>query len=276
MSPKLSIIIPCFNAERTLESTLQSVLDQDFQDWEVIIVNDGSIDNTEEIALRWAAKDARFFYFVKPNEGLGKTRNYGIKQAKGTYILPLDADNQLLRGFAQEAIAVLENDKNIGVVHGHAEYFGEKSGTWRIEKYNFAKILTNNYIDACAVYRKELWTKVGGYDVNMPFQGHEDWEIWLAFGNLQVNFYHLGTITFKYFVSNNSMIRSFSNEMLVANQDYIANKYSKQYYTAYVNKCDELEQELRNFDLLKRNKKFLINSLTDTMFGIKFFKSSAK
>lgn len=276
MIPKLSIIIPCFNAERTLESTLQSVLDQDFQDWEVIIVNDGSIDNTEEIALRWAAKDARFFYFVKPNEGLGKTRNYGIKQAKGTYILPLDADNQLLRDFAQEAIAVLENDKNIGVVHGHAEYFGEKSGTWHIEKYNFAKILTNNYIDACAVYRKELWTKVGGYDVNMPFQGHEDWEIWLAFGNLQVNFYHLGTITFKYFVSNNSMIRSFSNEMLVANQDYIAKKYSKQYYTAYVNKCDELEQELRNFDLLKRNKKFLINSLTDTMFGIKFFKSSAK
>lgn len=276
MIPKLSIIIPCFNAERTLESTLQSVLDQDFQYWEAILINDGSTDKTEEIALKWIKKDSRFKYFSKQNEGLGKTRNYGISRSEGTYILPLDADNQLLRDFAQEAIAVLENDKNIGVVHGHAEYFGEKSGTWLIEKYNFAKILTNNYIDACAVYRKELWTKVGGYDVNMPFQGHEDWEIWLAFGNLQVNFYHLGTITFKYFVSNNSMIRSFSNEMLVANQDYIAKKYSKQYYTAYVNKCDELEQELRNFDLLKRNKKFLINSLTDTMFGIKFFKSSAK
>ena len=108
------------------------------------------------------------------------------------------------------------------------------------------------------------------------FQGHEDWEMWLALGNLQVNFHHLGKVTFKYFVSNNSMIRSFSNEMLVANQNYIAKKYSNQYYTAYVNKCDELELELRNFNLLKRNKKFLINSLTDTMFGIKFFKSSAK
>ena len=70
MIPKLSIIIPCFNAESTLESTLQSVLDQDFQNWEVIIINDGSLDNTEKIALHWVAKDERFFYLAKQDAKL--------------------------------------------------------------------------------------------------------------------------------------------------------------------------------------------------------------
>ena len=205
-----------------------------------------------------------------------KTRNYGIDRAKGIYILPLDADNQLYKDFTAAAIYVFENDVNIGVVHGDAEYFGEKTGIWKIGEYDFDKILINNYIDACAMYRRELWTQVGGYDVNMPFQGHEDWELWLAFGTLNVRFYHLGKTTFKYFVFSNSMIRSFTDDMLQSNQDYIAKKYSKQYYTSYVSKCCELEQESKNFKLLTKNKKFLINSLMVAMFGIKFFKSSTK
>ena len=93
MSTKISIIIPCYNSEATLEDTLKSVADQDYQDWEVVIVNDGSLDATEEIALKWVDEDNRFIYFKKENEGLGKARNYGIERAKGIYILPLDSDN---------------------------------------------------------------------------------------------------------------------------------------------------------------------------------------
>jgi hypothetical protein len=94
-------------------------------------------------------------------------------------------------------------------------------------------MLVHNYIDACAIYKKKFWEEVGGYDENMPYQGHEDWEFWIALGNLSVVFYHLNKIAFKYFVSENSMSQSFTNEIILQNQDYIVRKYSRQYHEQY-------------------------------------------
>ena len=114
MNPILSIIIPCYNSQNTLEETLMSVLEQDFQNWEAILINDGSPDNLEDIALKWVEKDARFKYFKKENGGLGSARNYGINKAKGNYILPLDSDNTIGKSFAQRAITIFEeNEKSL-------------------------------------------------------------------------------------------------------------------------------------------------------------------
>lgn len=233
MKPFLSIIIPCFNSEATLDTTLESVLNQKYQNWEAIIVNDGSTDGTEEIALHWINKDDRFKYFTKQNEGLGKTRNFAINKSCGILILPLDSDNQVEDSFVQDAISVFETNPNIGVVYGHAQYFGEKNGLWEVEEYRLEKMLVHNYIDACAIYKKVLWEQVGGYDENMPHQGHEDWELWVAFGNLSVEFYHLNKITFKYFVSNKSMSQLFTNKIILNNQDYIVKKHSRLYHEQY-------------------------------------------
>lgn len=241
MPPLLSIIIPCYNSESTLEGTLESVICQDFQDWEAIIINDGSTDTTEDIALRWIKKDKRFKYFAKPNEGLGKTRNYGIAKSNGNYILPLDSDNHLMKDFAYEAIAFFEKNQDVGVVYGDAEYFGEKNEIWKVDDYNLNRMLVHNYIDACAIYKKELWVKVQGYDDKMPYQGHEDWEFWIALGVLNVKFHHLNKITFKYYVSKSSMIKSFTYEMVLLNQDYIVKKYCRQYHYYYLEGYSTLE-----------------------------------
>jgi len=264
MNPILSIIIPCFNAESTLESTLESVLNQDFQDWEAIIVNDGSVDSTGKIALKWINKDERFKYFSKINEGLGKTRNYGISKANGVYILPLDSDNLIEKDFVSSAIDVFEKNSKIGVIYGDAEYFGDKKGIWRVDKYNFKKILEDNYIDACAIYRKSLWIEVGGYDENMPFQGNEDWDFWLAFGVLGVKFHHLNKITFKYFVSKNSMIRSFTDKMHTSNTNYIFKKYSEQYKKYYLEREREYSENLKS-------EKFVIDLFCKTFLGFSVF-----
>ncbi|PZX92466.1 glycosyltransferase family 2 protein [Flavobacterium aquariorum] len=273
MNPILSIIIPCYNSEATLETTLESVLNQEFQDWEVIIVNDGSIDSTEKIALKWVNQDSRFKYFAKENEGLGKTRNYGIARSKGIFILPLDSDNQLMKDFVQDAIDVFKNKPEIGVIYGDAEYFGERNGLWKVDQYNFNKILAGNYIDACAIYRKKNWVEVGGYDENMPYQGHEDWEFWIALGVLNVEFYHLNKITFKYFVSNSSMIRSFTDEMLVVNQNYIVKKYSKLYFDYYSRAISKTNKV--NFFVINKLKseKFVIDLFCKTFFGFTIFKN---
>jgi glycosyltransferase involved in cell wall biosynthesis len=266
---KLSIIIPCFNSESTLETTLESVFNQDFQNWEAIIVNDGSSDATEQIALRWVQKDNRFRYYTKKNEGLTKTRNLGISKSNGTYILPLDADNQLIHDFTQDAIAVFEKNHEVGVVHGDAEYFGLKKGLWKIGEYNFEKMLVDNYIDACAIYKKTLWDQVGGYDENLPHEGLEDWELWLAFGKLNANFYHLQKITFRYYVEANSMIRSFTKEMAMDTRNYLVRKYFKQYRVHY----EKLYHENRELKGILQNKKFIINLVVKKISGFTIFKS---
>jgi len=276
MNPILSIIIPCYNSESTLESTLESVINQDFQDWEAIIINDGSTDTTEEIALRWEEKDKRFRYFAKPNEGLGKTRNFGIERSNGEYILPLDSDNQLMKDFAKEAIFIFENKQDIGVVYGDAEYFGERNGLWKVAEYNFKKILAGNYIDACAIYRKKLWTEVGGYDENMPYQGYEDWDLWINFGVLNIKFYHLNKITFKYFVSTNSMIRSYTNEIIHSNNEYVFTKYSKHYSNMYMELYLLHEKSKMNYQDNLKSEKFVINLFTKMFLGFEFFKLKKK
>jgi len=268
MSIIISIIVPCFNSKATLAATLESVLKQNYQNWEAIIVNDGSIDETEEIALNWSNKDNRFKYYSKHNEGLGKTRNFAIKKACGTFILPLDSDNQLEENFVLDAVSVFENNNDIGVVYGHAQYFGKKNGIWKVEEYKLEHILVENYIDACAVFKKVLWEEVGGYDENMPFQGHEDWELWIAFGTINVPFYHLNKITFKYYVSENSMIRSFSKAMTESNKDYVVKKYSKLYHYQL---CKAI---FNNEDVQKKLKseKYVLNLFTKMFFKFKFFK----
>lgn len=276
MNIVLSIIIPCYNSESTLLSTLESVLSQDFQDWEAIIVNDGSTDATENIALNFVKKDDRFKYFTKQNEGLGKTRNYGIARSKGLYILPLDSDNQLIKDFTQEAITVFEKNPDIGVVYGDAEYFGENTGLWKVAEYDFKKILVGNYIDACAIYRKKLWVAVGGYDEKMPFQGHEDWEFWVALGTLNVEFRHLNKITFRYYVYKYSMIRSFTDEMVFLNQDYIVKKYSNEYYRYYLDVFLLAEKKEKDFAEILKSEKFVVNLFLKTFFGFTFFKLNKK
>lgn len=230
ISPIISVIIPCYNSEATLAETLESIINQDYNAWEAIIVNDGSTDRVEELALQWVKKDRRFKYYKIENGGLGNARNYGIERSKGTYILPLDSDNTVLPDFSKKAIRVFEKDKTIGVVHGHAQYFGEKTGVWKINPYDYEQILIRNYIDACAIYKKSLWLQVGGYDTEMPHQGHEDWELWLAFGRIKTKFFHLNQITFNYRVSKNSMIKSFSKEMFLENEVYITKKYSQEIF----------------------------------------------
>lgn len=256
MKPNLSIIIPCYNSEATLVETITSVIAQEYDSWEAILVNDGSPDGLEKTALQWAKKEPRIRYYKKENGGLGSARNYGIEKAKGEFILPLDSDNKVKPLFAKEAIPILQNNEKIGVVHGNAEYFGEKKGIWNVESFNFEKMLLQNYIDACAIYRKSLWEAVGGYDTHMPYQGNEDWELWLAFANKNVSFYHLNKVTFDYRVSKNSMIKSFSSEMFKANREYVRKKYShhyyryfKKYYTAF--KKSKAHPLLTSFNYLK-------------------------
>lgn len=211
-SPIVSVVIPCYNHGRYLEETLQSVVENTNKYLvEIIIVNDGSTDQQTLEVLNKAGANG-FFILNQNNQGLAKARNNGIRLAKGKYILPLDSDNNVTYHYLNTTIDILEKEHKIDVIYGNAEYIGERIGIW--ENYNIdkKKMLYANHIDACAIFRKSVWEKVGGYSEDMPFMGWEDWNFWLKCIEQNITFYFLKEICFEYRVLSDSMIRSTTND----------------------------------------------------------------
>lgn len=99
LKPELSIIVPIYNTELYLKQCINSILDQDYTNFELIIVNDGSTDNSEQICMEFVKKDKRIKYFYKTNGGLSDTRNFGISKAKGKYIAFVDSDDMINKHF---------------------------------------------------------------------------------------------------------------------------------------------------------------------------------
>lgn len=112
MKPLVSIIVPCYNQGQYLAEALQSVNNQTFPNWECLIIDDGSTDNTNEIAKLFVNKDSRFIYHYKNNGGVSSTRNFGLENAKGEYVQFLDCDDVLDSGKLELSLDKLEFDKN--------------------------------------------------------------------------------------------------------------------------------------------------------------------
>lgn len=176
---KVSIIIPCYNQGQYLSEALKSVLEQTYTNWECVVVNDGSPDNTGEIASEWIRRDSRFKYIHKNNGGIADARNVGIAHSTGVYILPLDADDKIAKEYLFEAVNVLDSNPKIKIVYGEAEFFGNKTGKWKLSKYQPDKILIRNMIYCSAFFRRADYDKTSGYNTNMIY-GLEDWDFWLS------------------------------------------------------------------------------------------------
>lgn len=200
----ISVIVPCYNQGQYLSEAIDSVLAQTYTNWECLIVNDGSIDNTENIALQFQSKDPRISYHYKTNGGLADARNYGIAKSKGDFILPIDADDKIAPGYLEKAIAFFENQE-VKVVYCEAEYFGTKSGRWDLPDFSLEQLAKGNMIFCTALFRKQDWQKVGGYNVNMKY-GWEDWDFWISLLKNGGKAVKLNEVLFYYRVKEQSMI----------------------------------------------------------------------
>lgn len=230
MSALLSIIIPCYNHGEYIQESIESIESaQKKFGVEIIIVNDGSTD-VLTIAKLNELEEKGYSVLHQKNRGLGNARNNGIKLAKGKYILPLDSDNTVLEPYLNDAIELLEQDDYFDIVYGDAIYFGEKQGDWIVGDYNLLKLIPNNYIDACAVFRKSVWEKLGGYDEKIPKMGLEDWDFWLNSSFNGYRFFYMQKPCFRYRVVRESMIRTFSNNEIVASRNYLEHKYKNHLY----------------------------------------------
>jgi glycosyltransferase involved in cell wall biosynthesis len=189
MSQLISVIVPCYNQAQFLDQTLQSVLNQTYSNWECIIVNDGSPDNTAEIAQNWLKKDARFVYVDKKNGGLSSARNKGLELAKGDFIQFLDADDLLVSSKFQQSINAVENNKSDVIITNFLRFkktlSHQKKAFCKLEEQAFS--LESILLDwdvkysipiHCGLFSSRL---INSIRFNEKLKAKEDWMFWIDF-----------------------------------------------------------------------------------------------
>lgn len=176
--PLVSVVIPAYNMGQYIDATLHSVMQSDYCNFEVIIVDDGSTDNTLSIVKQYAHDDGRIKVFTQPNAGACAARNRAISMAQGKYILPVDADNLITPDFISNAVKYILSDTEIKVVVPRAEFFGDRKGEWKLAPFSLHLLARKNMMDTCALYAKKDWQRVGGYCEEII--AREDWEFWIS------------------------------------------------------------------------------------------------
>jgi glycosyltransferase involved in cell wall biosynthesis len=202
---KVSIVIPCYNHGAMLREALASIEQvRNANLLEVIIVDDGSSEVVTSKVLS-EAQEAGYCVVSQPNRGPSAARNTGIRLAKGEFILPLDSDNRLRDVYLNEGASLLRENSSVGVIYTDIEHFGETSGPVQVPEFDLLSLIRAGFIDACALYRKNLWEDVGGYDEHMPWMGVEDWDFWLHVAFHGGTFVHLPKVGFDYRVRKDSV-----------------------------------------------------------------------
>jgi glycosyltransferase involved in cell wall biosynthesis len=202
--PLVSIIVPCYKQAGFMAETLDSVISQTYTNWECIIVNDGSPDNTEEVAHIYLAKDPRFLYQKQQNMGLSEARNNGIRRSHGTYILPLDSDDIIADTYIEKAVAVFNEQPSVKLVYCKAKMFGKVNSDWGLPDYKYTNLLWSNQIFCTAMYRRCDYDKTIGYNPNMK-GGLEDWDFWLSLLKPEDKVHRINEVLFFYRTKEISM-----------------------------------------------------------------------
>jgi len=227
--PRVSVIIPCYNHGQYIGEAVQSVLNQTYQDFEIIIVNDGSTDaDTNSILNNHSMPKTRVLNTT--NQGLASARNNGIREARGKYILPLDADDKISSNYLEETVSILDNNQKVGIVYCEAQFFGEVNGKWELPEYSLDAMLQDNIIFCSGLFRKAEWERVGGYNPSLV-DGWEDYDFWLCLIELGLLVYKVPKIMFYYRVSFNSMVRSKSIDQKVRAFVRIFNRHESLFVT---------------------------------------------
>lgn len=203
-SPLVSVIIPCYKQAVFLPDAINSLLKQTYNNWEAIIVNDGSPDNTDEMAKSFLEKDKRLHYICQENQGVSAARNNGIKLSNGKYILPLDADDMIAPSYILKAVEYLETHPNYAVFTCRTSFFGEKEGIWQVSWCDYKTELIYNGIVNSSMYKRSDWERVGGYNQNLR-HGHDDWEFQIRNLYHNDNVYQTEEILFYYRVIKKRM-----------------------------------------------------------------------
>jgi len=248
-----SVIIPLYNKANFIENTIKSILNQTFQDFEIIVVNDGSTDKSEEKLLLF--KDSRIRYFPKENEGVSIARNFGIEKAKSNFITFLDADDYWYPDFLEvmhEAIKKFPEQKVFsGAIEIEtskktfpASYSIQKTANFELVNYFRGSLKATAICTSCAVFDKNLFKEIGLFDPKI--KSGQDTDLWIRIG-LRYPVIFSWKILARYVYDENSL--SQNNNFLNSKMDF--SKFSELEKT---NPDLKLFLDLNRFSLAIKNK----------------------
>lgn len=192
--PQISIVLPTFNGEAYLAESIESILSQTFEDFELIIVNDCSTDRTAEIIEQYVKKDSRVkSIYNDVNQRLPKSLNIGFENASGKYY-SWTSDDNIYKPQALECMyAVLERRNNVGLVYCDCEQIDE---TGKVIGQHLTAMPNELYkgttVGACFLYRSDIAKKVGGYDPDLFLV--EDYDYWIRIAKYAELFYYPDTM----------------------------------------------------------------------------------
>jgi glycosyltransferase involved in cell wall biosynthesis len=206
-SPKISIIIPAYNSEKTIQKTIQSVLNQSFADFELLVINDGSQDSTLEVVSH--IKDSRIQVFSYANAGANVSRNRGLSHSRGEFVSFLDADDIWTPDKLASQLQALQKNVDAKVAYSWTDYIDENdefllSGTHitangdvyeQLFIINFLENGSNPLID------KEVLILLGGFDESLS--AAQDWDMWLRLAH-KYNFVAVPSVQILYRIRENS------------------------------------------------------------------------
>lgn len=205
----VSIVIPAYNAERYLEETVGSALASTYPFLEVIIVNDGSTDSTQRVIESLARRHPRVRGFYQENKGTSAALNRAVSKASGTYLLPLGADDLISNDYMEKAVAILGGNERVKLVYGEAEFFGDRTGRWKLPPFDRHLLARKNIVYACGVFRRADFAKAGGFCEEIV--GREDWDFWISLLKRDGEVVRIPSVCFYYRIHANSRRKATRN-----------------------------------------------------------------
>lgn len=234
--PIFSVIIPTYNSEKFIENTIQSVLDQTFKDFELIIVDDGSKDNTRQIISEFKKKDPRIKTIITPNSGGPATpTNIGINVAQGKYLVFLDHDDSWKKDKLELLYKIYTNNDDIGFILSDVEIYDENENKYTItkapthnDKLSNENLLAGNYFNTFSMLsiKKNVLERIGSIDTNLLI--FSDYDIIARMVSYNIPHYFIGEPLATYRIHQHNA-SSLSSSALRRTQDLerIITKYSK-------------------------------------------------
>ena len=274
---KVSIIITNYNKTEYIEETILSALSQTYKNCEIIVIDDYSsteeVEKLRGIEQKYKRKDIKFIYNDK-NIGVVGTRNKAIKISSGEYILPLDGDDIIDSEYVKLGVEQLDSNPNLGIVYCDAHFIGEKKGSWDLPKYNPDLICIENVIFSAALFRKNDFISVGGYN-NIFNKGHEDWDLWLSIIELGREVYKIPLDLFAYRILKKNSRSLSANRLLHETTYKIMNEHPYLFTRSReVHKrvfCFPDEEELQKQVARYRKKTIKYKRLTLSVFLLSLF-----
>jgi glycosyltransferase involved in cell wall biosynthesis len=223
---KFSIIVPTYNRANLIGDTLQSLIDQSYSNFELLIIDDGSTDNTEDLIKEWLIKDQRFKYYKKQNGERGAARNYGIQHANGAYITFIDSDDIAYPNYLENAYKELTK-LSMPEFYAQAYETREKatnnliSSTAGLPTGTLNKeILKGNFLSCIGVFTKSDILKSLSFEEDRNFAGTEDWLLWLLL-SARYPLHYNNTVTACMIEHDSRSVLSFPEEKLKYRADHL-------------------------------------------------------